>query len=255
MLATIRRRLGAEAGFTMMELVVGMSVGMVVLFGLYNLLDAVAPASNRVQDRVDAQARGRAAMEQMAQQLRTTVCVQNGVDVNDNATFWSPYKSATDTSVTFYTFTIDQAHAADVASGAFEPQRRTLAYANGTITETVEQGTAAVPPDFTATPAATRTVISNVQPISGRPIFTFKGYSGTPATLTTITPADDGTGTVRVLDADLPHIASIDVNFRAVPSSGRNPAAGASFTDSINTRPSTDLSTDTTALRGPQCQI
>jgi type II secretory pathway pseudopilin PulG len=256
-IARVRRRLGAEDGFTMMELLVGMSVGMIVLFALYNLLDSVAPATSRVQDRVDAQSRGRAAMEQMAQLLRTTVCVQNGVDVNDNATFWSPYNFA-DSSVTFYTYTIDQAHVADVASGKFEPQKRTFTYANGTITETTVQGTypaGAYTPTWDTANTVTRTVAANVQPIAGRPIFTYKGYSGTPATLNTITPANDGTGTVRVLDADLPKIARIDIAFRALPASGRNPAAGASFENSIDTRPAVDLSNDISANRGPQCQI
>jgi type II secretory pathway component PulJ len=252
-IAAMRRRLRAEDGFTMIELLVGMSVGMVVLFALYNLLDAVAPASTRVADRIEAQARGRAATEQMAQLLRTTVCVQNGVDANDNATFWSPYKYGDANKVTFYTYTIDQSHVADVASGAFEPQLRTLEYANGTITLTTQQGDSTVPPNWSA--ATTRTVIADVQPIAGKPVFTFKGYTGSPATLTTITPANDGTGTVRVLDADLPRISTVDMAFRALPSSGRNPAAGASFEDTINTRPSVDLSSDLTAVRGPQCQI
>jgi prepilin-type N-terminal cleavage/methylation domain-containing protein len=255
-IARLRHGLGDERGFTMIELLVGMSVGMIVLFGLYNLLDSVAPATTRVQDRVDAQARGRAAVEQMAQLLRTTVCVQNGIDANDNATFWSPYNTATDSSVTFYTFTIDQTHVADVTSGAFEPQRRTFTYANGTLSETVEQGTYAAGA-YTPTWGAmsSRTIATDIQPITGRPIFTYKGYSGTPATLNTIAPANDGTGTIRVLDTDLPKIARIDIAFRAVPVNGRNPAAGASFEDSINTRPAVDLSNDITANRGPQCQI
>jgi prepilin-type N-terminal cleavage/methylation domain-containing protein len=256
MLAAIRRRLGTQDGFTLIELLVGMTVGMIVLFALYSLLDSVAPATTRIQDRIDAQARGRAATEQMAQLLRTTVCVQNGIDTFDNATFWSPYAYGDDNKITFYTLTIDSTHVADVASGNFEPQKRTLAYANGAITETMQQGT--YPPNSSSPTwggVTSRTVVTDVEPIPGKPIFTFKGYSGQPATLNPITPANDGTGTVRVLDPDLPRISSIDVAFRAVPNNGRNPKAAASFEDTINTRPLVDLSTDTSANKGPQCQI
>lgn len=255
-LVALRRRLRDERGFTMIELLVGMSVGMIVLFALYNLLDSVAPATTRVQDRVDAQSRGRAGMEQMGQLLRTTVCVQYGKDVDDNAQFWTPYSYADDNRITFYTNTIDAAHGGDVASGQFEPQRRTLAYAAGTITETMEQGTpvtGTAPPTFTT--QYTRTVVSNVQPITGRPIFTYKRYSGAPAALTKINPADDGTGTIRVLDAELADISSVDIAFRVVPTNGRNTQSGASFEDTINARPSIDLSNDDTARLGVQCQI
>jgi prepilin-type N-terminal cleavage/methylation domain-containing protein len=248
------RRLRAEGGFTLIELLVGMTIGMIVLFALYGLLEQVAPATTRVMDRVDAQARGRAATEQMARLLRITTCVESGTDTTTgNATFWSPYAYADDTKVIFYTDSVSST--TEVGAGAFAPQKRQFQYTNGTITETTWQGDTIVPPNFPAVPTATRTLVTGVQPTPGKPVFAYKGYSGTPATLGTLTPLNDGTGTIRVSDTDLPHIARIDVAFTAVPSNGRNSAASASFEDSINTRPAVDLATDTTANRGPQCQI
>jgi prepilin-type N-terminal cleavage/methylation domain-containing protein len=259
-IAAARRRLSAEGGFTLIELLVGMSIGLIVLFALYGLLDQVGPATARVTDRIDAQARGRAATEQMARLFRTTVCVQRGVDpLTDAPLFWTPYAYGDDSKVTFYTDTVADTTA--VSSGTFVPEKRQLAYAGGKITEstwTVDMtplnNTPPTVPIIGATPV-TRTLATDVQPIPGKPVFTYKGFSGTPATLGTLTPANDGTGVVRILDVDLPKVARIDVAFRAVPNNGRNATAAASFEDSFNTRPATDLSTDTTANKGPQCQI
>lgn len=60
---------------SLVELLVTVTIGMVVLFATGNLLDASGRASAEVQDRVDAVQRGRVAMEQVTQRLRSQVCL------------------------------------------------------------------------------------------------------------------------------------------------------------------------------------
>ena len=67
-----------DAGFTIVELLVTVLIGTVVLFALFGLVDVALRSQQRVDGRVDSNSRGRLAMEQMVQDLRSSVCVQNG---------------------------------------------------------------------------------------------------------------------------------------------------------------------------------
>ena len=72
---TARRRASDERGFTIIELMVAMSVGMVVLLAAFMLLDRSFTASGQIADRQEALQRGRQAMELITRQLRSQVCV------------------------------------------------------------------------------------------------------------------------------------------------------------------------------------
>lgn len=75
-LAEIRQ----EGGFTLIELLVSVSLGMVVVLATFNLLDAATRASNDTRSRVDATQRGRVAMEQITQRLRSQVCLDQNTE-------------------------------------------------------------------------------------------------------------------------------------------------------------------------------
>jgi prepilin-type N-terminal cleavage/methylation domain-containing protein len=73
----MRRLRNEESGFTLVELLVAMSIGTVVLLATFMLLDAATPLAKRTADRVDANQRGRLALEIMAGELRSQVCLPN----------------------------------------------------------------------------------------------------------------------------------------------------------------------------------
>src|SRR4051794_28138499 len=73
----LRARLRSERGFTIIEMLVASAIGVVVLLVLLNLLDATQTATSRVTARVDGTQRGRTAMEQVTQRLRSQTCVSS----------------------------------------------------------------------------------------------------------------------------------------------------------------------------------
>ena len=75
LLDRIRRE---ERGFTLVELLVATSLGTVVLLAAGVLSTSMLNAQTRISDRSEAIARGRTAMEQIVQQLRSQVCLGPG---------------------------------------------------------------------------------------------------------------------------------------------------------------------------------
>ena len=71
----MRARLADEAGFTIVELLTAMVVGLAVLGAAFALVGRASALQSRTQDRVDAHQRGRAAMEAMVTELRSGTCV------------------------------------------------------------------------------------------------------------------------------------------------------------------------------------
>jgi Tfp pilus assembly protein FimT len=121
-LARIQRRLGDESGFSLMELLVAATVGMVVLLATFNLMDASTKASAAVEDRVEALQRGRTAYEQIVQRLRSQVCP----DTNTPAISYGG-----DSQVDFNT-EIDPIGAA-ASDDVFDPERRSIRLQTETV--------------------------------------------------------------------------------------------------------------------------
>jgi prepilin-type N-terminal cleavage/methylation domain-containing protein len=247
-------RLRDESGFTLMEMIVAMSIGMVVLLGLFSIVDAAMPASNRIRDRVDAQARGRTTLEQMVRKLRSAVCVQNG-GTAANPTFLTPFDSGTDSQVTFYA---DMTTSADVQSGTFSPDKYQLTYdaTAKTLSETVwkaDAGTQIPNVTWTGLPT-TRVLATNVEPIAGQPMFTYWEYD------TTVTPPIlkkillQGTPP-SIPAADIARVAKIDLGIVAKPIT-RDTYSGtqATYEDSASVRIGSDFNNPNNAPYGPRCR-
>jgi prepilin-type N-terminal cleavage/methylation domain-containing protein len=190
----VTERLRDERGFTLTELLVAMTIGMVVLMAAFMVLDRTISASGQIADRSEALQRGRLAMTLITRQLRSQVCVGSTT---------KPMVSATDTSATFY---------GDLSNG--NPpviKRRTLSYSSttDTITESTITGTGIYPAlsfsgATTSTPLLTK-VKPIVDGITTRPIFSYYGYQ---------------TGTLVPLSSplsatDLGRVALIKIGFRA----------------------------------------
>lgn len=189
MTATTPPQRSGEAGFTLVELLVAMTVGVIVILGSFGLLDVAFSQQAKISDRQDAVERGRRAMAAITQQLRSTVCLTS-VD---------PARAivdARDDQVTFF---------ADLSGGVNPPQKRTLAFdpAAGTITETDYDGVAGSnPPTFSATPSRTRVLLTGATRVGSTPFFRYYAFaspgvlSTTP--LTTPLSATDATTVVDV---------------------------------------------------------
>jgi len=138
--------LRAEGGFSLVEMLVTVSVGMVVLLATGNLLDASGRASAEVQDRVDSVQRGRTSMEEITKRLRSQVCLNSSLPAmakGEANEMW------------FYT------DLGDHSTAAFAPEARKLRWVpgaagqNGSIVEDVWD-TVVMSPAAAPTPTATR---------------------------------------------------------------------------------------------------
>jgi Tfp pilus assembly protein PilW len=212
-------RLHAEDGFTLVELLTAMVIGMVVLFGAFTVIDGAFNVNANVSGRSDATQRGRAAMDEITRQLRSQVC----------ASGTSRVLSASPTQVTF---------TADLSNGTRRPDKRQIAYdaATDTITQSVWDGTSGSVPNvqFGAT-ARTRVLVTD----------TDADPAATPAgavfTYSAITPNTDGAsftllGSTVPAD-DLDRIARIDIAYVTRPANaGSIDSRAVTFKDSVITR-------------------
>jgi hypothetical protein len=234
----VLRRAAGEGGFTLVELLVGMSMGMIVLFSLLTLLDQGAPAARRVGDRADADGRGRLALEQITQDLHSLVCVSNGVVAAGAPAFRTPIESASGQQITFFAAPTTPTA---TAQGTFTPERRQLIYAAGRIAENrwAATGTPATFPTLTAT----RTVLTDVRPTTaGGPIFAIYAHDPTTGAL--------------VATTDPTKVSAVGVSFAVDPSGAAvaGPQA-ATFDDTVALGLPTDFTSYTTAANGPKCSL
>jgi prepilin-type N-terminal cleavage/methylation domain-containing protein len=207
----LNRRLAGEAGFTIIELLVAMTVGLVVLAAALLLVGKATQLTTTTQDRVDAVQRGRHGLERMLTELRSGVCVLP----SDGSPVHAPLISADGTRVEFY---------ANLGTENALPQRRVLSY-DGTNRAIVEESydgsyasgsTSAMVVPFTANPR-TETLLDNVVPAAaGAPIFKYFEYTiDATGTQPKVTGTDELT--VPVAAARLANVVQVDVAFRVRP--------------------------------------
>ena len=192
-----------EGGFTLIELLVASMIGTVILMASFALIDMSFRGQRTVENRLDGVSRARMSMEQITRQLRSQVCLGKGK---------APVVEATDNRVTFYA---SVAPAPGAGADRHTVQQRTLEFVptgngRGQIRETIVDGTG-VAPDmvFTSTPK-THTIVSNVAPVAGLPIFRFYKYD--PDTAPTVVPLAP-----PVADADRQVIVQIATAYETFP--------------------------------------
>jgi prepilin-type N-terminal cleavage/methylation domain-containing protein len=220
LLARIGRRLRDERGFTLIELLVTTVIGMTVLLATFTVFDSSLNAQLRVDDRTDSIARGRTAMEQIVQQLRSQVCLGPGLPA---------IAAGDDDTITFY---------ADLADTTFVPQRRQLAFAGGAVTESDFTGSpsAGSPPfTFTAAPVQVRTIIDHLTPTmsgSGVPIPFFTYYSFDSQ----IPPQPDNQLVTPLSDSDRARVVQVGVSYTALPTRDASQSTGEPFAANVYVR-------------------
>jgi prepilin-type N-terminal cleavage/methylation domain-containing protein len=191
-----------QRGFTLVELITAISIGMVIILAAFVVLDRTISASGQIADRSEALQRGRQTMSTITRELRSAVCV--------GTTF--PIVAGTDTSVTFYADLTDDG---PTITNPIKQRQLSWSSATDTITETVTPSTGTYPVlSFTGTATSTP-LLTKVKQILDQPgnvpraIFRFYGYQTgtTNGTLVQLPVPLSGT--------DLGRVALIKVGFRS----------------------------------------
>lgn len=207
----ILRRLRSQAGHTLMELVVAMSLGMGILLISFALLDRSLSLSSEVSERVDALQHGRLAMDTITRQLRSQACLGKTNPVAGAPDIYDSLVEAKDDSVTFYTNLSGYS-----ATGTLNPpEKHTVAFdsVTGKITQTSIEGSGDPPAtNFTSFAPTTNVLLGNAARNGASPIFSYYGFDTAvppkPQKLLTPTPLSS---------TDREHTARIVISFVSRP--------------------------------------
>jgi prepilin-type N-terminal cleavage/methylation domain-containing protein len=200
----MRRLRRDEAGFSLIELMAAMAIGGIVLTAVMTIFINGLRGATEVQDRVDAQQRGRLAMDRATTLLSSQVCLSSATPPI------APGSTAND--VTFY---------GDLNGASDTPTKYELIYdpVAHTLTEKSWTGIGKLPAavTFAAAPTKTNQVATDVYPDGANPIFSFYRFEA-DGTINLNTPiALTGAGSsLAATDAD--DIVEVGVRFRIAPS-------------------------------------
>ena len=222
--------LRGEDGFTLMEVIAAMAVGLVVLGATLGLLESSVRLNTGVMAKTDAMQRGRLAMDTITQQLRSQVCLD-----------WehSAVRQGSDAdTVTFF---------ADFTAGGSKPVRRTLEFdpaARRIVLSRTDPPTPLpnplVPDSYSATPDAQNLVLENVQlqanaatpePTDTIPFLRYYAYEEVGGVLR----ADDELD-VPLSEAAAARVARVEVSFFALPTGTTDTAKGVNLSDQVMAR-------------------
>ena len=211
----------SDHGFTLIELMVAISIGMLVLFAGFTIIDRSFANNQRIVKRQDSLQRGRTTLELITRALRSQVCLQT----NPAATV--PIVSGTGNSVSFYAYLGDPTATGigrDATSNQPYPQQHTIAYNTTTnvITDTVANLTSFSP--LTTGAATTRTLVSNVRVISSLgTIFQYYGPGTAGTSAASSTPMMlSGSPTPTLTAAQRASVVQIGVGYRVLPTGSTN---------------------------------
>ena len=228
----LAERLRSERGFTLIELLVTVLIGMLTLMIVVELVDVSQGASSRVQSRVDGTQRGRVAMEQVTQALRSQVCLGST----------PPVIAGDDDSVTVYV---------DMEDEVYRPQQRRIHVTDGDLWEETFVGTGD-PPDMTypASPTSTRVVLEGIkryQDPTTVPYFRFFAYDASdPARPDELLPTP-------LSPSDIPRVVRVETAFSVAGVNSQDARVDTNFKNGVTTRLANPMDPDPTK-RGPQCR-
>ncbi|MCL6439905.1 MAG: prepilin-type N-terminal cleavage/methylation domain-containing protein [Thermoleophilum sp.] len=220
-----------ERGFTLVELLTAMLIGLVILGAGLAILDRSWNASAEVSDRAAGLAAARSAMAQVTRDLRSQVCL--GAN--------TPIIYGDQNRVRFYADISDGSsrNAVEIREIAYDASARTLV-------ERVWRPTGGTYPNLTypAQPTATNLLLERAWPASsGAPIFDYYAWDtsngGATVRLGTPLSASDAARTIRIV-----------VSFQARPSN--RPSAAQRAAD-IQNEVFVRSADNTSATGGPSC--
>jgi prepilin-type N-terminal cleavage/methylation domain-containing protein len=220
-------RLRSQEGFTIMEMVVAMTIGLVVLTATFTLLDSTVRLNSGVIGKTDAMQRGRQGMDTITQQLRSQVCL----DYAHSAVL----AGATASSVTFY---------ADFSKDGQPPVKRTIVFdtVKNQIRSARYQAPAGVSPvldtSYPNAPTATANVLENIRqsidPKTKAPVPFLQYYAyATPGAGELVA---DQVLNPPLSPAQAARVARIEISYLALPTGSKDLSKGVNLTDQIMAR-------------------
>jgi len=200
-----------ESGFTLIELMVALVVGMIVLLVAFNMLDVSVQQTAQITERVDADQRGRHALETITQELHSS-CVASAV---------APIQSSDGSHPGS-----DNSHLAFItqfgSAPSLTPDLHVISMAGGQITEAVYAGIpggAAGTWTFATSPTRTGQLLSNVSPalVGSPPVVqpAFQYYAYGPMGQLLTTPLSS-----PLSASDAKSAVAVSIAFAAQPTSG-----------------------------------
>jgi prepilin-type N-terminal cleavage/methylation domain-containing protein len=222
-------RLRNDDGFTLMEVITAMTVGLVLLSATLGLLESTVRLNTGVMAKTDAMQRGRLGMDTITQQLRSQVCFDwdhSAIvpDVSDK------------NSVTFY---------ADYSANGSPPVKRTIRFDEGTgrIVSLRYDPPSPLPDPFTpanyaGAPNSTNLVLENVvlqrdpaDQTKTIPFLRYYAYQDTAGVLRAdqelIPPLDD---------AEAARAARVEINFVSRPTGANDDEKAVNLSDEVMAR-------------------
>jgi hypothetical protein len=151
-----------QRGTTLMELVIGLSVGTVVMLGLTTMVMLSMQSTSRVTKRVDSTQRARLTLTRLVDQLHSA-CVSPKL---------APVQKESSTTVLRFI----HATGSEVSP---VPTLSVVSLSGEDLTQTDYAWKEGNPPfwTFKTTPTSSTTLMTKVKPIPGRPVFSYYGYS------------------------------------------------------------------------------
>jgi prepilin-type N-terminal cleavage/methylation domain-containing protein len=205
------RRARTQGGFTVVELLVAMTVLGIVAFGAMTFIEVVMRQGRGVVDRTEAAQRGRLVLDQMTRQVRSQVCL--------NATT-KGLIAAQPTLLSFY---------ADLSAEGNSPRRRELEYrsANRQIVERVYL------PDGKTVERQTVLLQNVVQEKPTIPVFSYSAYPQNPPVGVPLEPNDPLIGTPALSPEQVARIAVVGINFSVRPHGASDDRFNTALSDQV----------------------
>jgi type II secretory pathway component PulJ len=240
-MTSIRR---GEGGFTLIELLVVLTAGIVVVLGLFTMIDVTTHQTTRTFDRVDATQRARTTMENLMNELHSACVAPGATPIQPGSTdtrmlFVSQYSNAANvTPIVEHEVYLD-------SSGVL--WERT--YANA--------GSDSPPWTFATTPQSTKTLLTNVRSVkfqyfaytqvsytdgAGNPyVMLLDGTNAVPGT-STIPPAAPLTATAStpLSSSNAQNAVEVMINMTVGPAGGSG--------ENTNTNVNANISEDATLV-------
>ena len=214
-----RARLADDSGFTLVELLAAMIVGMIVMFAIFGLLDTAVRLQAKSVDNLETTDRGRSGIDEISQGFASRICVGDVPSLVE----------AADDHVEFYASLAPESSAVRLIV-----QRRRVSLSGTSIREEVwtsnpPRPSPNLPPATTTTPTRTREIVGGVRTTGTTPIFRFYANDGTTGLPTVLLPTP-------LASSDLPRAVLVDVTFTA---QGKRRDISTDYTNQILNRSST----------------
>lgn len=213
-----RLRAGEEHGFSLVELLVAMSIGIIVLFGAVSIIQGSVRSSNRTTARVLADQAVRPVLSRIVDELHSSCIEVNAAPVR---------VGSSGSSISF-------THQTGSAVSPV-PVLRKITLSSGTLSESVYANTGGTAPSWTfaTTPASTVQRLTSVGPatIGGAVVPLFRYYAYDAGGLISSTPL-----ATPLSAANAAKVVKVDIALAAVPAKTTveaDTAAAVSLSDSV----------------------